>query len=111
MSPDGNPLAWYEGPVEDPRRLAERLSGTPGVVEHGLFAPSLVSEVLIAGGGAGAGSGCGAARGPSRLCEETSPRQRAETSGLSSSPEETGWRARTPSEPMTYAPMRASGGE
>ena len=49
MSPDGNLLADYHGPVEDPRRLAERLSGTPGVVEHGLFAPDLVSEVLVAG--------------------------------------------------------------
>jgi len=48
-SPDGNLLADYYGPVENPRRLAERLSETPGVVEHGLFAPELVSEVLIAG--------------------------------------------------------------
>ena len=48
-SPDGNLIADYYGPVEDPRRLAERLSETPGVVEHGLFAPGLVSEVLIAG--------------------------------------------------------------
>jgi ribose 5-phosphate isomerase A len=48
-SPDGNPIADYFGPVDDPRALAERLSQTPGVVEHGLFAPELVSEVLIAG--------------------------------------------------------------
>jgi ribose 5-phosphate isomerase A len=47
-SPDGNLLAYYEGPVDDPRELSARLSGTPGVVEHGLFAPELVSEVLIA---------------------------------------------------------------
>jgi ribose 5-phosphate isomerase A len=48
-SPDGNLIADYLGPVEDPRALAERLSGTPGVVEHGLFAPEMVSEILIAG--------------------------------------------------------------
>jgi ribose 5-phosphate isomerase A len=46
-SPDGNLLAFYDGPIEDPRALAARLSDTPGVVEHGLFAPELVSEVLI----------------------------------------------------------------
>jgi len=50
-SPDGNLIADYAGPVEDPRTLAERLSGTPGVVEHGLFAPEMVSEILIAGAG------------------------------------------------------------
>jgi ribose 5-phosphate isomerase A len=48
-SPDGNLIADYLGPVEHPRALAERLSATPGVVEHGLFAPEIVSEILIAG--------------------------------------------------------------
>jgi len=48
-SPEGNVIADYLGPVEDPRTLAARLAGTPGVVEHGLFAPELVSDVLIAG--------------------------------------------------------------
>ncbi len=48
-SPDGNVIADYTGEVADPRALAERLSGTPGVVEHGLFAPAMVSDVLIAG--------------------------------------------------------------
>ena len=48
-SPDGNLIADYHGPVEDARGLAARLSETPGVVEHGLFAPEMVSEVLIAG--------------------------------------------------------------
>jgi len=47
-SPDGNLLADYAGPVGDPRELSARLSATPGVVEHGLFAPELVSEILIA---------------------------------------------------------------
>ncbi len=48
LSPDGNLIADYLGPVEDPERLAARLSATPGIVEHGLFAPSLVSDILIA---------------------------------------------------------------
>ncbi|HVR04875.1 MAG TPA: ribose 5-phosphate isomerase A, partial [Solirubrobacteraceae bacterium] len=48
-SPDGNLIADYLGPIEDPRRVAERLCAQPGVVEHGLFAPELVSDVLIAG--------------------------------------------------------------
>jgi ribose 5-phosphate isomerase A len=47
-SPDGNLIADYLGPVEDPRSLAVWLSGVPGVVEHGLFEPELVSDVLIA---------------------------------------------------------------
>ena len=49
-SPDGNLIADYLGPVGDPAALAARLSGTPGVVEHGLFPPALVSEVLVAHG-------------------------------------------------------------
>jgi len=47
-SPDGGLIADYLGPIDDPRRLAARLAQTPGVVEHGLFAPELVSEILIA---------------------------------------------------------------
>jgi ribose 5-phosphate isomerase A len=50
-SPDGNLIADYLGAIEDPRKLAARLSQTPGVVDHGLFAPELVSDVLIAGPG------------------------------------------------------------
>jgi ribose 5-phosphate isomerase A len=48
-SPDGNPIADYFGPIGDPAALAAGLSATPGVVEHGLFAPEMVSDVLIAG--------------------------------------------------------------
>ena len=48
-SPDGGLIADYLGPVGDPRELSARLSATPGVVEHGLFPPELVSLVLIAG--------------------------------------------------------------
>ena len=48
-SPDGGLIADYFGAIEDPRELARRLSETPGVVDHGLFAPEMVSEILIAG--------------------------------------------------------------
>lgn len=55
-SPDGNLIADYLGPVtgsggpnDGPSGLAARLSATPGVVEHGLFEPALVSDILIAG--------------------------------------------------------------
>ena len=47
-SPDGGLIADYLGPVSDARELAERLSAMPGVVEHGLFEPEMVSEILIA---------------------------------------------------------------
>lgn len=49
-SPDGGVIADYGGPVDDPVALAARLAATPGVVDHGLFAPELVSDVLIARG-------------------------------------------------------------
>ncbi|GAA2358677.1 ribose-5-phosphate isomerase RpiA [Dactylosporangium salmoneum] len=46
-SPDGGVIADYLGPVDDPARLAARLSATPGLVDHGLFPPELVAVVLI----------------------------------------------------------------
>jgi len=48
-TPDGGLIADYLAPDGDPVELSARLSATPGVVEHGLFAPELVSIVLIAG--------------------------------------------------------------
>jgi len=51
-SPDGGVIADYTGDVGDPAELAQRLSATVGVVEHGLFPPLLVSEVLVASGAA-----------------------------------------------------------
>jgi ribose 5-phosphate isomerase A len=48
-SPDGNVIADYLGLVDDPGTLAARLSATPGVVDHGLFPPSLVSDVIVGG--------------------------------------------------------------
>ncbi len=47
-TPDGGLLADYLGPFTDARGLAARLSATPGVVAHGLFAPEMVSLILIA---------------------------------------------------------------
>lgn len=51
-SPDGGLIADYRGPVDEPAELAARLAATPGVVEHGLFGPELVSEILIGRGSA-----------------------------------------------------------
>ena len=52
LSPDGNLIADYLGRVDDPAAVASWLSATPGVVEHGLFPPALVSDVLVADGSA-----------------------------------------------------------
>jgi ribose 5-phosphate isomerase A len=46
-TPDGGVLADWVGAVDDPATLAALLDGMAGVVEHGLFPPSLVSEVLV----------------------------------------------------------------
>ena len=50
LSPDGGVIADYTAPFDDSRQLAERLSAEPGVVEHGLFPPELVSEIVVATG-------------------------------------------------------------
>ncbi len=47
LTVDGGVLADYYGDVSDLGRTAALLSSTAGVVEHGLFAPSLVTDVLI----------------------------------------------------------------
>ncbi len=50
-SPDGGILADLHGaPLDDPAALAGRLDAAPGVLGHGLFAPELVSDVLVARG-------------------------------------------------------------
>jgi ribose 5-phosphate isomerase A len=49
-TPDGGVLADYLGEVGDPAALAERFAAVPGVVEHGLFPPNLVSVVLVGRG-------------------------------------------------------------
>jgi ribose 5-phosphate isomerase A len=50
LSPDGGAIADYRGAFSDPAVLAARLSATPGVIDHGLFPPDLVHDVLIARG-------------------------------------------------------------
>jgi ribose 5-phosphate isomerase A len=49
-SPDGGVICDFHGDVNDPAALAQWLSSTPGVIGHGLFAPELVSEVLVGTG-------------------------------------------------------------
>jgi ribose 5-phosphate isomerase A len=51
-SPDGGLIADYHGPIGEPAALAAWLSATPGVVEHGLFAPAPNTEIVVASGGA-----------------------------------------------------------
>ncbi len=47
-TPDAGILADYHGAFGDPAPLAQMLDAVPGVVSHGLFAPSLVTTVLVA---------------------------------------------------------------
>jgi ribose 5-phosphate isomerase A len=49
-SPDQGVIADYVGPVPDPGSVAAWLSATAGVVEHGLFEPAMVAEVLVGNG-------------------------------------------------------------
>lgn len=46
-SPDGGVIADWMDPVGDPATLAAHLAAVPGVVDHGLFPPALVSEVVV----------------------------------------------------------------
>ena len=50
LSPDGGVIADYTGPVDDPAAVAAFLSATTGVVEHGLFPPDLVSDLVVGHG-------------------------------------------------------------
>ncbi len=47
-SPDGGVIADYVGEFSDRDALAALLDATPGVVGHGIFPPSLTSDVLLA---------------------------------------------------------------
>jgi ribose 5-phosphate isomerase A len=49
-SPDNGVIADYTGEFSDPKELADQLSATVGVVDHGLFPPTLVTDVLIGRG-------------------------------------------------------------
>ena len=46
-SPDGGVIADFTGAFDDPEMLAQWLSAVAGVVEHGLFSPALVSDVVV----------------------------------------------------------------
>lgn len=46
-TPDAGVIADFHGDLDDPALLASRLDATPGVVAHGLFAPSMISEVFV----------------------------------------------------------------
>lgn len=50
-SPDDGVIADYLGELNGVAGLASRLSQTPGVVDHGLFPPTLVADVFVATGG------------------------------------------------------------
>jgi ribose 5-phosphate isomerase A len=49
-SPDGGVIADFMGEVGDPARLAARFEATPGVVEHGLFPPGMVTTIFVGRG-------------------------------------------------------------
>lgn len=49
LSPDGGVIADWLGHFEDPVELATRLGAMPGVVDHGLFPPAMVSDVIVGG--------------------------------------------------------------
>jgi ribose 5-phosphate isomerase A len=58
-SPDGGLIADYAGSVEEPAVLSRRLAETPGVIEHGLFAPELTTDILVTRNGAVSDLGLG----------------------------------------------------
>jgi ribose 5-phosphate isomerase A len=49
-TPDGGVLADYTGEIGHPAQLAAQLAAVPGVIAHGLFPPSMVSEVVVGRG-------------------------------------------------------------
>jgi ribose 5-phosphate isomerase A len=50
-SPDGGVIADYLDSFESRAAFAARLDATPGVIGHGIFAPELTADVLIARAG------------------------------------------------------------
>lgn len=46
-SPDGGVIADVRADLSDPAAVAARLAATSGVVEHGLFPPELVADVIV----------------------------------------------------------------
>jgi ribose 5-phosphate isomerase A len=51
-SPDGGVIADYTGAVGGPEALDAWLGSVPGVVDHGLFPPAMVAEVIVGRGDA-----------------------------------------------------------
>lgn len=49
-SPDGGVICDYLGEIGDPRWLSGVLHSVPGVVEHGLFPPETVAELVVGRG-------------------------------------------------------------
>jgi ribose 5-phosphate isomerase A len=49
-SPQGGLIADWHGAVGSPDQLADRLANTPGVIEHGLFSPALVADIIVGSG-------------------------------------------------------------
>jgi ribose 5-phosphate isomerase A len=49
-SPDGGTIADYRGAIADPAELAARLEADPGIAAHGLFPPSMISDLFIGHG-------------------------------------------------------------
>ncbi len=47
LSPDGGVIADFTGAVGSPAALAAMLDATPGVIEHGLFAATMVSTIFV----------------------------------------------------------------
>ncbi len=50
LSPDGGVIADYHGQFDDPAALAASLAQEVGVIDHGLFPASMVSEVYVGRG-------------------------------------------------------------
>jgi ribose 5-phosphate isomerase A len=49
-SPDGGVIADYYGGFSDPLQLAATLEMTPGLVDHGIFPPTMVTTILVGRG-------------------------------------------------------------
>jgi ribose 5-phosphate isomerase A len=49
-SPEGGVIADFTRSFDDPAELVAQLSSMVGVVEHGLFSPEMVSDILVARG-------------------------------------------------------------
>jgi ribose 5-phosphate isomerase A len=46
-TPDGNVIVDLHGPLGDPVERSAALEAVAGVIDHGLYPPQMVSEVLV----------------------------------------------------------------